>query len=173
VERDFRKVWGSFSFGPEVVKKGGGRGEREIMVFEDALVSSMHDQALRQRLLQMIMNTHLPDDKQLPRAPAQLSLAVASIRQHHLLCESLPVTGGAGAAGSAGGHFLQGGNKKASDASKAAIDAWMERLLNLLSSTVVRNPMHHHHLLLLLLLHGLHHRHHCLILQSLFLAFGV
>lgn len=97
------------------------------MAFEDPL-HSMHDQALRPRLLYTVMGTHLPDDKQLPRAPGQLSVAVASIRRHHLLWESSP-------SGASGLHFLQG--TKGLDSSKVAVDAWMEKLLSLLSSTVV------------------------------------
>lgn len=97
------------------------------MAFEEPL-HSMHDQALRPRLLHAVMANHLPDDKQVTRAPGQLSMAVASLRRHHLLWESSLVAG-------PGLHFMQGA--KCLDVNKGAVDAWIEKLLNLLSSTVV------------------------------------
>lgn len=99
------------------------------MAFEEPL-HSMHNQALRPRLLHAVMANHLPDDKQVTRAPAQLSLAVASVRRHHLLWESSLV-----AAAGPGLHSMQAA--KCLDVNKAAVDAWIEKLLNLLSSTVV------------------------------------
>lgn len=97
------------------------------MAFEEAL-HSMHDQGLRPRLLHAVMANHLPDDKQVTRAPGQLSMAVASVRRHHLLWESSLVAG-------PGLHFMQGA--KTLDVNKGAVDAWIQKLLNLLSSTVV------------------------------------
>lgn len=97
------------------------------MAFEEPL-HSMHDQALRPRLLHAVMANHLPDDKQVTRAPGQLALAVASLRRHHLLWESSLLAG-------PGLHFMQGA--KCLDVNKGAVDAWIEKLLNLLSSTVV------------------------------------
>ncbi|KAG0632018.1 hypothetical protein M758_1G298300 [Ceratodon purpureus] len=99
------------------------------MAFEEAL-HSMHDQGLRPRLLHAVMANHLPDDKQVTRAPGQLSMAVASVRRHHLLWESSLVAG-------PGLHFMQGA--KTLDVNKGAVDAWIEKLLNLLSSTVAEN----------------------------------
>lgn len=99
------------------------------MAFEDYALHGMHDQGLRPRLLHAVMANHLPDDKQVTRAPAQLSLAVASIRRHHLLWETAPQ------AAVSGLIFMQG--SKVVDASKGAVDAWMDKLLTLLSSTVV------------------------------------
>lgn len=97
------------------------------MAFEEEL-RSMHDQTLRPRLLHAVMANHLPDEKQVTRTPGQLSMAVESLRQHHLLWESsilaCPEL-----------HYMQGA--KVSDFNNGAVDAWIEKLLNLLSSTVV------------------------------------
>lgn len=98
------------------------------MAFEDHALHGMHDQGLRSRLLHAVMTNHLPDDKQVTIAPAQLSLVVASIRRHHLLWETAPQA-------VSGLIFMQGA--KVLDASKGAVDAWMDKLLTLLSSTVV------------------------------------
>lgn len=87
----------------------------------------MNDSRLKPWLLHSIMATHLPDDKQPTRAPIQLSMAVASIRRHHLLSETSPVLGTM--------LIQQGG--KAMDGRKGAVEAWIDRLMSLLASSVV------------------------------------
>lgn len=83
----------------------------------------MYDSRLKHRLLHSIMMSHLPDEKQLPRSPAQLSVAVASIRRHHLLAET-PSSG-------------TPGMSKSGESRKSVVDGWVDHLLGLLCSTVV------------------------------------
>lgn len=93
------------------------------MAFEEAL-HGMYDTRLKPRLLSSIMATHLPDDRQPPKSPSELSTAVSIIRRHHLLSEPIlvdpPVACPPG---------------KATDAYKAVVDAWIERVNILLLST--------------------------------------
>ncbi|CAM6128296.1 unnamed protein product [Calypogeia fissa] len=94
------------------------------MAFEESLFN-VYDPRLKPRLLHSIMMAHLRDEKQLPRSPAQLSVAVASIRRHHLLSET-PTSGATGLS-------------KNSDPRKGAVDAWIDHLMGLLCSTVAEN----------------------------------
>lgn len=93
------------------------------MAFEEAL-HGMYDPRLKPRLLSSVMATYLPDDRQPPRPPAELSFAVSTIRRHHLLFE--PATNESSAARLPG---------KTVDVYKAAVDAWTERLTVLIAST--------------------------------------
>ncbi|BBN19841.1 proline-, glutamic acid- and leucine-rich protein 1 [Marchantia polymorpha subsp. ruderalis] len=94
------------------------------MSFEEGLFN-MYDSRLKHRLLHSIMMSHLPDEKQLPRSPAQLSVAVASIRRHHLLAET-PSSG-------------TPGMSKSGEPRKSVVDGWVDHLLGLLCSTVAEN----------------------------------
>ncbi|MCO5549839.1 hypothetical protein L7F22_003313 [Adiantum nelumboides] len=84
------------------------------MEFEEGL-HGLYDGRLKFRLLSLVMASHLPDDRQPPKSPSELSIAVSVIRRHHLLCEDSGMT---------------------SDAHKAAVDSWVDRLSLLLSSTM-------------------------------------
>ncbi|KAI5083348.1 hypothetical protein GOP47_0003091 [Adiantum capillus-veneris] len=84
------------------------------MEFEEGL-HGLYDARLKLRLLSLVMASHLPDDRQPPKSPSELSIAVSIIRRHHLLCEDPGMT---------------------SDAHKAAVDSWVDRLSLLLSSTM-------------------------------------
>lgn len=77
-------------------------------------------------LLRAVMATHLAEGKDVSEMPTLLSNAVASIRQHSLLRETSrsPVASG-----------LK--TKSGLNASKAANDAWMEKVFRLLSDSVV------------------------------------
>ncbi|KAL3676981.1 hypothetical protein R1sor_026929 [Riccia sorocarpa] len=92
------------------------------MAFDEVLFN-MYDLRLKHRLLHSIMMAHLPDEKQLPRSPAQLSIAVAAIRRHHLLSET-PAAGPTG---------------KSGESRKSVVDTWVDHLLGLLCSTVAEN----------------------------------
>lgn len=79
-------------------------------------------------LLRAVMATHLAEGKDVSEMPTLLSNAVASIRQHSLLRETSrsPVASG-----------LK--TKSGLNASKAANDAWMEKVFRLLSDSVAEN----------------------------------
>lgn len=97
------------------------------MAFEESLFN-IYDPRLKPRLLHSIIMAHLRDEKQLPRSPAQLSVAVASIRRHHLLSETpLSVTTAPNMSG---------------DPRKGAVDAWIDHLMGLLCSPVVCILLH-------------------------------
>ncbi|KAH6558773.1 hypothetical protein KP509_1Z046200 [Ceratopteris richardii] len=81
----------------------------------DEVLNGMHDVRLKVRLLSLVMANHLPDDRQPPKSPSELSIAVSVIRRHHLLSEDSGVI---------------------FDAQKAAVDAWVDRMNLLLSSTM-------------------------------------
>ncbi|KAL2608984.1 hypothetical protein R1flu_027557 [Riccia fluitans] len=92
------------------------------MAFDEVLFN-MYDPRLKHRLLHSIMMAHLPDEKQLPRSPAQLAVAVGTIRRHHLLSET-PSAGPTG---------------KSGESRKGVVDGWVDHLLGLLCSTVAEN----------------------------------
>lgn len=91
------------------------------MEFEGAL-HGMYDARLKLRLLSWIMATHVPEDRQPPKSPSDLSIAVSLVRRHRLLSEPDP-------------PHPPG---KPLDAYKAAVDSWVDRLSLLLSSSMVR-----------------------------------
>eukprot|EP00250_Pteridium_aquilinum_P003200 c13518_g1_i2 orf=1245-3185(-) len=88
------------------------------MEFEEEGLLGMYDTRLKLRLLSSLMASHLPEDRQPPKPPSELSMAVSVLRRHHLLSEDPAPPG------------------KALDAYKAAIDSWVDRLSLLLSSTM-------------------------------------
>ncbi|KAJ4972716.1 hypothetical protein NE237_005890 [Protea cynaroides] len=87
-----------------------------MAVFEH--FQNMYDIRLKPRLLRSLMRDYLPDDKRPSPSPSKLSDVVSAIKTHDLLLESSrePV------------------DQKQIDNWKSAIDAWVERLLLLVSS---------------------------------------
>ncbi|KAM1189983.1 hypothetical protein ACFX2J_025592 [Malus domestica] len=80
-------------------------------------VKDMYDVALRPRLLQTIIRD-LPDDKHPSASPSELSKVVYAIKTHNLLCESVQdVT-----------------DQKLITTWKSAMDSWVRRLVQLVSS---------------------------------------
>ena len=88
--------------------------------FDEAL-NGMYDARLRPLLLSSIISNHLPDDRQPPKPPSELSIVISMIRRHHLLSEPR----------------LTNPSPKSTDAYKIAIESWIERLNSMLQSTMV------------------------------------
>ncbi|XP_043704243.1 proline-, glutamic acid- and leucine-rich protein 1 [Telopea speciosissima] len=81
-------------------------------------VQNMYDISLKPRLLRSLMRDYLPDEKRPSPSPSKLSDVVSAIKTHGLLLES----------------FRESDDQKQIDKWKSAIDAWVERLLLLVSS---------------------------------------
>lgn len=86
-------------------------------------VRNMHDIALKPRLLRSLIREHLPDEKHPFKGPPELSHVVSTVKTHRLLSESL-----------AG---VESADPKAAEGWKAAVDAWVDRVLSLASSNMV------------------------------------
>ncbi|XP_042498607.1 proline-, glutamic acid- and leucine-rich protein 1 [Macadamia integrifolia] len=79
---------------------------------------NMYDIRLKPRLLRSLMRDYLPDDKRPSPSPSKLSDVVSAIKTHGLLLEP----------------FREPVDQKQIDNWKSSIDAWVERLLLLISS---------------------------------------
>lgn len=86
-------------------------------------VGNMYDIALKPRLLRSLIREHLPDEKHPFKGPLELSHVVSTVKTHRLLSES--ITG------------VEPADPKVVETWKAAVDAWVERVLSLASSNMV------------------------------------
>ncbi|KAF5185273.1 3-chlorobenzoate-3,4-dioxygenase reductase subunit [Thalictrum thalictroides] len=80
---------------------------------------NMHDIRLKPRLLRSLTKNHLPDENHPFPSPSELSTVVTAIKTHGLLSESV---------------YGDSVDQKFVDKWKSAVDAWVERLLLLVSS---------------------------------------
>ncbi|KAI6669301.1 hypothetical protein NL676_004186 [Syzygium grande] len=81
---------------------------------------NMHDVALKPRLLSTLLREHVPDDSRPFSDPSELASVIATLRVHKLLSES----------------FEESTDEKLVESWKKAVDAWVDRLLFLVSSDV-------------------------------------
>ncbi|KAG9451263.1 hypothetical protein H6P81_011228 [Aristolochia fimbriata] len=81
-------------------------------------VGNMNDVRLKPRLLKSMMKDRLPDEKHPFPSPSELSAAVSSVKTHGLLSEV----------------YREQDDRKQVESWKAAVDAWVERVLSLASS---------------------------------------
>lgn len=84
-------------------------------------INNMYDLALKPRLLRTLIRENVPDEKHSFRRPSELSRVVSMIKTHNLLAESYSVLT----------------DPKQIDNWRAAVDAWVDRLLQLVSSDMV------------------------------------
>ncbi|XP_057980746.1 uncharacterized protein LOC131166320 [Malania oleifera] len=84
------------------------------------LFPNMYDVALKPRMLRSLIKEQVPDEKQQFRSLLALSDVVSMIRNHRLLSESFP----------------ESIDPKIIESWKSAVDAWVERLLLLVSSSM-------------------------------------
>ncbi|GBG87361.1 hypothetical protein CBR_g45421 [Chara braunii] len=111
---------------------------------QDEVLMSIHDVRFRSRLLQLLIQTHLPRDGKLPVTPQHLPSAVEMLTRHHLLAE--PGTNGGLGSVRTGGPAVFTGNGKLDGCAgngtasrKLAVDTWTDRLASLIASPVVEN----------------------------------
>lgn len=84
-------------------------------------IKDMYDVALRPRLLRTLIRENVPDEKHPFGSPSKLSKVASMIKTHSLLAES----------------YREPIDQKQIDNWRAAIDSWVDRLLQLLSSDMV------------------------------------
>ncbi|KAK2999853.1 hypothetical protein RJ639_024155, partial [Escallonia herrerae] len=84
-------------------------------------VQNMNDVALKPRLLRSLTKHHLPDEKHPLKNPLHLSRVISTVKTHRLLSEN-PAS--------------QSADQKHIDRWKSAVDAWVNRLLVLVSSNM-------------------------------------
>lgn len=84
-------------------------------------LEGMNDYRLRPRMLRSLVRDRLPDEKRPLPSPADLSSILAYVKTHGLLSESL--------ADSSDGKLIE--------AWRSAVDAWVDRVLFLVSSNMV------------------------------------
>ncbi|KAA8534550.1 hypothetical protein F0562_032067 [Nyssa sinensis] len=82
------------------------------------LIQNLYDISLKPRLLHSLIKEHIPDDKHPFRRPLELSHVVSMVKTHRLLSESA----------------TESTDQKLIDKWKSAVDAWVNRLLMLVSS---------------------------------------
>lgn len=82
----------------------------------------MNDVALKPKLLRSLLREYVPDEKHPFSNPSELSYVVSTIKTHKLLSE----------------WTTQSGQEDVVEAWKLAVDSWVNRLLTLASSTLVR-----------------------------------
>ncbi|GBG62267.1 hypothetical protein CBR_g29875 [Chara braunii] len=129
------------------LKQNLKKAEKKLHLFgggQDEVLMSMHDVRFRSRLLQLLIQAHLPKDGKLPVTPQHLSSAVEMLTRHHLLAE--PGTNGDLGSMRMGGPAvftrngtLDGCAGNGTTSRKLAVDAWADRLASLLASPVVEN----------------------------------
>lgn len=84
-------------------------------------IQNMYDVAFKIRLLRKLVREHLPDEKHPFNGPLELSYVVSMVKMHQLLTES---------------DTTNSSNPKLLDSWKAAVDAWVNRVLALASGNM-------------------------------------
>lgn len=90
-----------------------------MAVFDNFI--NMYDIKLKPRLLRTLIKEHVPDEKHPFRNPSELSKVVSMIKAHKLLGES----------------STEATDKKQVEIWTSTVDAWVERLFSLVSSSMV------------------------------------
>ncbi|XP_015876389.2 uncharacterized protein LOC107413049 isoform X1 [Ziziphus jujuba] len=81
-------------------------------------IKDMYDIALKPRLLRTLIRDHVPNEKHPFGSPSELSMVVSAIKTHNLLSE----------------YVREPTDQKVMDTWRAAVDSWVNRLLELVSS---------------------------------------
>lgn len=90
-------------------------------------VQNMYDVSLKPRLLRSLVKDRLPDEKHPFRNPLDLSHVVSAVKTHRLLSEV----------------DESSKDRKQIENWKSAVDAWVNRLIMLVSSDMVNSPFNH------------------------------